>query len=222
MPARALRALVRGALAVLAAAGLSAAASAQDVRARQNLEYRLIAQQPVPADGRIEVIDFFWYGCPACNALQPALEAWIRRKPADVVLRRIPAVFRESWVPHVRIYYTLERLGELERLHQQVYFSYHAEELAMSRPEVMEQWAVRNGIDRGKWLAAYHSPGVEQDIARAKRLTAAYDVRGTPSLVVNGRYLTAWNMAHADPVAMVAILEDLIRLSRRNPAGGQP
>jgi protein dithiol oxidoreductase (disulfide-forming) len=213
------RGIVRSALALLALAGVAAAASAQEIRARQNMEYRLIAPQPVEASGKIEVIDFFWYGCPACNALQPALEAWIKRKPADVVVRRIPAIFRETWVPQVRIYYTLERLGELERLHQQVYFSYHVEELPMSRPEVVEQWAARNGIDRRKWLDAYNSPEVEEWIERARRLTASYDVRGTPSLVVNGRYLTAWDMAHADPVAMVAILEDLIRLSRQKPAG---
>jgi thiol:disulfide interchange protein DsbA len=196
------------------------AAAQQPIRARQNLEYRLIAPQPVETAGKIEVIDFFWYGCPACNALQPALEAWIKRKPADVVVRRIPAIFRESWVPHVRIYYTLERLGELDRLHQRVYFSYHVEELALSKPEVAELWATRNGIDRQKWLDAYNSPEVTARIQQARDLTAAYDVRGTPTLVVNGRYLTAWDMADQTPVVLVAILEDLVRLSRQKPSGG--
>jgi thiol:disulfide interchange protein DsbA len=210
----------RCALALLALACAAPFAPAQEIRARQNLEYRLIAPQPVEAAGRIEVIDFFWYGCPACNALQPALETWIKRKPADVVVRRIPAIFRESWVPHVRIYYTLEQLGEVERLHQQVYFSYHVEELALSKPEVAEAWAVRHGIDRKRWQDAYNSPDVAARIERAKELTTAYDVRGTPSLVVNGRYLTAWDMADQTPVVMVAILEDLIRLSRQKPPGG--
>lgn len=207
-------------LALLLLAWAAPQVPAQEVRARQNLEYRLIAPQPVEAAGKIEVIDFFWYGCPACNALQPALETWIQRKPADVIVRRIPAVFRESWVPHVRIYYTLERLGELERLHQRVYFSYHVEELALSQPDVAERWATRNGIDRQKWLDAYGSPEVDARIQRARELTAAYDVRGTPTLVVNGRYLTAWDMADQTPVVMVAILEDLIRLSRQKPSGG--
>jgi thiol:disulfide interchange protein DsbA len=207
-------------LALLLLACTAPQALAQEIRARQNLEYRLIAPQPVEAAGKIEVIDFFWYGCPACNALQPALETWIKRKPDDVVVRRIPAIFRESWVPHVRIYYTLERLGELERLHQRVYFSYHVEELALSKPDVAEQWAARNGIDRKRWLDAYNSPEVDAGIQRARALTAAYDVRGTPTLVVNGRYLTAWDMADQTPVVMVAILEDLIRLSRQKPSGG--
>lgn len=208
------------ALLALAAAGFTGPAAAQDIRAQQNIDYRLIAAQAVDSGERIEVIDFFWYGCPACNALQPELEAWIRRKPADVVVRRIPAILRDAWAPHVRIYYTLEKLGELERLHQQVYYGYHVEELAMSKPDVMEQWAVRNGIDRRKWLDAYTSPEVEARIERAKRLTGAYDVRGTPSLVVNGRYLTAWDMAQLDPKVMVAILDDLIRLARLTQTGG--
>jgi thiol:disulfide interchange protein DsbA len=208
-------------LALLLLACAAPLALAQEtIRARQNLEYRLIAPQPVETAGKIEVIDFFWYGCPACNALQPALEAWIKRKPADVVVRRIPAIFRESWVPHVRIYYTLERLGELDRLHQRVYFSYHVEELALSKPEVAELWATRNGIDRQKWLDAYNSPEVTARIQQARDLTAAYDVRGTPTLVVNGRYLTAWDMADQTPVVLVAILEDLVRLSRQKPSGG--
>ena len=214
--------LFRGVLALIALvlAGGAVTVAAQDIRARQNIDYRLIAAQPVDSGERIEVIDFFWYGCPACNALQPELEAWIRRKPADVVVRRIPAILRDAWVPHVRIYYTLEKLGELERLHQQVYHGYHVEELAMSKPEVMEQWAARNGIDRKKWLDAHNSPEVEAGIERARRLTAAYDVRGTPSLVVNGRYLTAWDMAQLDPKVMVSILDDLIRLARLSRTGG--
>jgi len=210
----------RGLLVLLAAWCLAGTPQAQDVRARQNTDYRLIAAQAVDSGERIEVIDFFWYGCPACNALQPELEAWIKRKPADVVVRRIPAILRDAWAPHVRIFYTLEKLGELERLHQQVYYGYHVEELAMSKPDVMEQWAARNGIDRKQWLDAYYSPEVDARIARAKRLTAAYDVRGTPSLVVNGRYLTAWDMAQHDPKLMVAILDDLIRLARPTRTGG--
>lgn len=206
---------MRAALALLALAWVAGGAHAQDVRARQNIEYLLIAPQAVETGDRIEVIDFFWYGCPACNALQPELEAWIRRKPPDVALRRIPAIFRDSWAPHVRIYYTLEQLGELERLHLKVYDSYHIEELHVSKPDVMVEWAVKNGIDRKRWLDAYFSPHVDTQIERAKALTAAYAIRGTPSLVVDGRYLATWDLAHGDPRVMVAVLEDLVRLARQ-------
>src|SRR5687768_594870 len=100
----------RGLPALLAFAFFAGTASAQEVRARQNLEYRLIAPQPVETGERIEVIDFFWYGCPYCNELEPALNEWIKRKPADVTVRRIPVILRDTWAPHARIYYTLELL----------------------------------------------------------------------------------------------------------------
>ncbi len=194
------------------------AGNAQEAsRARPNVEYRLIEQQPVEAGDKIEVIDFFWYGCPHCYNLQPALEDWIRRKPSDVALRRIPVVLRDNWAPHARIYYTLETLGELERLHQQVYHGYHVQELHMSKPDVMAQWAVRHGIGRQKWLDAYNSTEVLQKVQRAKEFTWAYNVQGTPSLVVDGRYLTSSSMAGNEP-AMIPILDELIRIARQQRA----
>jgi thiol:disulfide interchange protein DsbA len=202
-----------GALALLVFGCLPGAVPAQEVRARQNLEYRLIAPQPVETGERIEVIDFFWYGCPYCNELQPSFDEWTRRKPADVEVRRIPVVLRDSWAPHARIWYTLELLGEAERLHAQVYRSYHLEELHMSKPDVMEQWAVKHGIDRRRWLDAYYSPEVDARIARAAQATKRYDVQGTPTIVVDGRYLTSSSMTPTVRGVM-PVVDDLVRLAR--------
>ena len=204
----------RAAIAGLALLALAGRAAAQEVRARQNIEYRLIPVQPVETGERIEVIDFFWYGCPYCNDLQPTLEEWLKRKPDDVALRRVPAILRDSWAPHARIYYTLELLGEVERLHLKVYESYHVEQLHMSKPEVMEQWAVKHGIERQRWLDAYFSPETDARIARAFQATKRYDVQGTPSLVVDGRYLTSSSMT-STVRGVVTVLEDLVRLARQ-------
>lgn len=183
-------------------------ASQKPVRA--GIDYRVISPQPAQtAAGSIEVIDFFWYGCPYCNSLQPALERWISRKPADVVVRRIPAVLRESWAPHARVYYTLEALGEIERLHQRAYYGYHVEELAMSKPEAMTEWAVRNGIDANRWNTVYNSPAVQRKVEEAIEQTRAYAITGTPSLVVDGRYLTSGNMSETLD-GMIQIVEGLI------------
>jgi thiol:disulfide interchange protein DsbA len=206
--------IVRGGLALLALACLTAASHAQGIPARQNIEYRLIAPQPAETGDRIEVIDFFWYGCPHCNDLQPALEGWIKRKPVDVALRRIPAILSDSWAPHARIYYALEQLNEVERLHQKVYYSYHVEQLYMSKPDVVVEWAVKNGIDRKGWLDAYYSPAVDAKVERAKKLSEAYTVEGTPTLVVDGRYLTSGSLAPSLH-GMIPVLEDLIRLARQ-------
>lgn len=191
-----LRALAACCALLLSSALLPAIASAQQP-VRADIDYRVIKPQPVAVADRIEVIDFFWYGCPHCNNLQPALERWVGNKPADVLVRRIPAILRDSWAPHARIYYTLEALGEVERLHQRVYHGYHVEELHMSKPEVMSAWAQRNGIDRERWEQAYDSPEVRRKVEEAARLTRAYQVTGTPSLVVNGRYLTSGSMAES-------------------------
>jgi len=191
-----LRALAACCAFLLSTALLPEAASAQQP-VRADIDYRVIKPQPVSVAGRIEVIDFFWYGCPHCNNLQPALERWISNKPADVLVLRIPAILRDSWAPHARIYYTLEALREVERLHQRVYHGYHVEGLHMSKPEVMAAWAERNGIDREHWEQAYNSPEVQRKVEEAARLTRAYQVTGTPTLVVNGRYLTSGSMVES-------------------------
>jgi protein dithiol oxidoreductase (disulfide-forming) len=197
-------------------AALSGALLAQEPpRARQNMEYRLIEPpQQVETGDRIEVIDFFWYGCPYCNQLLPFLEAWTKSKPSDVTVRRMPAILKDSWTPHARIYYTLELLNEAERLHARVFRSYHVEELHMSKPDVMEQWAVKNGIDKRKWVDAYFSPEVDGKIARAVRAMKLYSVEGTPSLAVDGRYITSGSMAPSIK-DMVVVLDDLVRIARQ-------
>lgn len=129
-------------------------------------------------------------------------------------------VLKDTWAPHARIYYTLEALGEVERLHQQVYHGYHVDKLYMSKPEVMADWAVKNGIDHQKWLDAYSSPEVDRKVLRAKELTRLYNVQGTPSLVVDGRYLTSSNMVETVP-GIIPVLNDLIRLARQRHSSGK-
>jgi thiol:disulfide interchange protein DsbA len=192
-----------------------AAESQKPIRA--DVEYRVIKPQPLSVANGIEVIDFFWYGCPHCYNLQPALERWISRKPADVTVRRIPAVLRDSWAPHARIYYTLEALGEVERLHQRVYYSYHVEDLALSKAEVVADWAVRNGIARERWDEAYNSAAVQRKVDEAGKLSRAYSVAGTPSLVVNGRYLTSSSMSESLN-GVITIVDGLVQKVRSEAA----
>jgi len=185
---------------------------------RQKLEYDLISPQPVATGERIEVVEFFWYGCPHCNNLQPPLEAWLARKPVDVELRRIPAVFRESWIPHARLYYTLEALGEVARLHQAVYRAIHADGNALMTANATSEWASRNGVEPARWLAAYNSPEVERKVQESRSHTKAYAIEGTPSLVVDGRYLTSSSKAESMP-QVITILDGLIVIAReRRPA----
>ena len=204
-----------GTLALLPLAA-SRAASAQQ-RARPGLEYLTIDPQPVASGDRIEVAEFFWYGCPYCYQLQAPLEAWLKTKPADVALRHIPAIFRESWVPHARLYYTLEALDELPRLHQSVYRSMHEERMSLNSADSTAEWAKQNGIDAARWLASYNSPDIERKVDDSRRFTRSFAIKGTPSLVVDGRFLTSTGMSET-VAGVIPILEDLIRLAREQRA----
>ena len=202
---------------LLAIAALFAVSAQAQQPLKLNSDYVLINPQPVATGNRIEVVEFFWYGCPHCNNLQPPLEAWLKRKPADVELRRIPAVFRDSWVNHARIYYTLEALGELPRLHQAVYRAIHAENEQLTSAAATAAWASRNGIEPARWAAAYGSPEVDKKLRFSVDATRAYDVPGTPSLVVDGRWLTSSGMAESMP-AVITTLEGLIAMAREHRA----
>ena len=188
-------------------------AFAGESRLRQGMEYRDIAPQPVPPGPRIEVVEFFWYGCPHCNLLQPFLEQWLKRKPADVEFRRIPAVFRQSWIPHARLFYTLEALGELDRLHQAVYRAIHTEGKRLDSADTATEWAVQNGIDKAKFIAAYDAPEVTKKVEQAVAQTRSYQIEGTPSVVVDGRYVTSSSMSETY-AGVVVIVDDLVKLAR--------
>ena len=201
---------------VLAAAGVPAFAQDGKVVAVLGLgkNYREIPQQPVANAAKIEVIDFFFYGCPYCNELRPVLERWRTSLPADVEFRRMPVIRHDSWEPLARTYFTLEALGAVERLHEAVYVGYHDEELHMSKPDVMADWAQRHGLDRDEWLKAYNSSAVNRKVDMARKATKDYDIRGTPSVVVAGRYLTSSGLT--DDVKLVTPVADLlIELARK-------
>lgn len=205
--------------ALLSGAGLWTSPSlAQQTPIRPNYEYRLIDPQPVSTGERVEVVEFFWYGCPYCYQLQAPLENWLARKPADVELRHVPAIFRDSWVPHARLFYTLEVLGEIGRLHQAVYRAYHVDKDSLNSANATTDWAVRNGIDATRWLAAYKSPEVDRKVGEARSHTKAYAIQGTPSVVVDGRYLTSSGMTETVP-GVIPILDELIRMARERRAG---
>ena len=168
--------------------------SAAQTPVRVNYEYRLIDPQPISTGARIEVIEFFWYGCPYCNQLQAPLESWLARKPADTELRRIPALFRDSWVPHARLYYTIEALGELGRLHQAAYRAIHVDGNKLMDADSTADWAASKGVDRQKFIDTYNSFSVQSLTQRAKETTMRYGIPFTPALVIDGRYLTGPSM----------------------------
>jgi thiol:disulfide interchange protein DsbA len=179
-------------------------------QSQADLDYREIPQQPIETGDKIEVIDFFFYGCQYCNDLLPRLERWRRGMPADVVMRHIPVVRHDSWVPLAKTYFTLEAMGEVERLHPAVFHSYHVEDLYMSQEKVIAEWAGKQGLDREKFMAIYRSDETRQKVERARKQTMEYEIQGTPTLVVDGRFLTDGASAKT-----IEILDRMVRIARQ-------
>ncbi len=151
----------------------------------------LTQHQPVTSKGKVEVLEFFWYGCPHCYQLEPELHDWTKKLPKDVTFKRQPAVLNDSWLPLTRAYFALEALGVADRLHTAVFRAVHDDHMDLSNPQNFFNWAARQGVDRKKLSDAYNSFGVNAMTARAKQMTAAYKLNGVPALAVNGKYQTS-------------------------------
>jgi protein dithiol oxidoreductase (disulfide-forming) len=158
-----------------------------------------VLDKRVPVDapaGKIEVIEFFWYSCPHCNAFEPKLVSWIKSAPADIVVRRVPVAFRDDFVPQQRLFYTLEAMGKLDELHHKVFASIHGPtKEALNREELILAWAEKNGLDKAKVAETYNSFSVQTKARRATQLQDAYKVEGVPAMGVAGRYYTDGTMA---------------------------
>ncbi|WP_085317077.1 thiol:disulfide interchange protein DsbA/DsbL [Derxia lacustris] len=188
------RRLLASAAALPLAASLPALAQPAPVEGR---DYRRVdPQQPVgtPA-GKIELMDFFWYGCPHCYDFLPALDAWIAHKPADVVIKRAPVAFDPRAEIHTRLYYSLEALGEADRLHDVVFNAMHRDHVVLNSPEAIADFVAKQGIDRKKWTDTFNSFGVQAKTQNQRRVVDAWKIEGTPSVGLGGRYLTAPSMA---------------------------
>lgn len=138
---------------------------------------------------KVEVAEFFWYGCIHCFNFEPALEAWVPKLPPDAYFRRIPAVFGEPRGMHdAAIFYAFEALGVLNKLHRPLFDAIHKDRLRTDNPAALGEWLGKNGLDPKKFDAAMKSFGVQSKVKRAAQLTAGARIDGTPALMVQGRY----------------------------------
>ena len=153
----------------------------------------LVLEKPAPVEapaGKIEIIEFFWYSCPHCNVFEPALATWIKRAPKDVAVRRVPVAFRDDFVPQQRLYYALEAMGLVEKLHGRVFTAIHAEKLSLNTPESIAAWVVKQGVDKAKFMEQFNSFAVATKATKGTQLQNAYKVEGVPAIGVAGRFYT--------------------------------
>lgn len=170
--------------------------------------------QPTDSDTQhVEVIEFFWYGCPHCSDLNPYLSRWLENKPADVEFHFVPAIFRNNWVPAAKTFYALESLGLTQALHDRIYHAVHREKIDLSKESTLFDWIGKQGVDRDKFISAYNSFTVQNQASRAAQMTRQYKLTGVPALVVGGKYVTS-GKAGGLPQDTIPVLNQLIEKVR--------
>lgn len=185
------------AVATLGAAALPHVAQAQARAFKEGADYLELGKAaPTEAPvGKVEVVEFFWYSCPHCNAFEPQLEAWIKQAPKDVFVRRVPVSFRPDFEPQQRLYYVLEAMGKVEELHKKVFAAIHVEKQALNTADLVAAWAEKQGLNKAKFVEMYSSFSVTTKARKATQLQDAYQVDGVPALGVAGRYYTSGTLA---------------------------
>ena len=155
---------------------------------------------PVESEGKIEVLEFFWYGCIHCYNLEPRLDTWLKTLPKDVQFRRVPTVLSERWAHDAAVFYAFDAMGLLDKLHRPFFEAIHVNRLRSDNAQALNAWLEKQGVDPKKFNETVRSFGVQSRVKRAIRLTADYRIEGTPVMAVHGRYLVHSSEAMLDTV----------------------
>jgi thiol:disulfide interchange protein DsbA len=175
---------------------------------------RLAAPAPVAAPaGKIEVVEFFSYGCPHCYSFEPLLEPWIKKLPADVAFRRVPAAFNATWEGLAKIYYALEATGQVDAMHKRVFAAIHVQRQRLDKEADIAAFVKGAGGDDAKFLEAYKSFGVATKLRQGKQLAEAYKIDGVPTLGIHGRFFTSGSLAGTHQRAL-AVADQLIQRAK--------
>jgi thiol:disulfide interchange protein DsbA len=195
---------------------LAASAAAKPILDK---EYKLVdPPQPQPATVKgVEVLEFFNYACPHCYEFEPHLKTWLKTKPKNVEFRYLPAVFNERMIPLAKIYYTLEEMALLDKLHDKVYFAIHQQQLNLTERPVLLKWLGEQAVDTKKFEAVFDSFSVNNKVQRAAGMTRSYHIPGTPYLIIGGRYMTGPSMSvgadgTVDHNRLTQIINELIEM----------
>jgi protein dithiol oxidoreductase (disulfide-forming) len=203
----------------LGLAGLTATGAARAQGGPVEGTHYVKLSQPAPvtlpsADKKIEVVEFFWYECPHCNAFEPLLEPWAKRLPADVAFRQVPVGFTARHQVGQKLFYALEEMGQLQALHRKIFAAIHVQNRRLSTEADITAFVVANGVDGAKFTEAFRSFGVSTKANRARALSDAYKIDGVPAMGINGQFFTSGALAGSHERAL-AVADYLIGQSRK-------
>jgi protein dithiol oxidoreductase (disulfide-forming) len=176
------------------------------------LDKRVVTE---PTPGKIEVVEFFWYSCGHCNAFEPALEAWIKKVPKDVVVRRVPIAFQPNFEAQQRLFYSLEAMGKLESLHSKVFYAIHVEKQQLNTFDTIAAWVDKQGVKKDQFTAMFNSFSIATKARKATQLQNDYKVEGVPSLGTAGRFITSASLTQTMARAL-QVTDFLIAEVRKN------
>ncbi|MBP8170294.1 MAG: thiol:disulfide interchange protein DsbA/DsbL, partial [Azonexus sp.] len=172
--------------------------------------------QPTDDAAKVEVLEFFSYGCPHCADFNPLVHAWAAKLPADVVFKKVPITFgRGAWESIARLYYTLEITGDLARLEADVFRAIHTEKINLFEAGALTEWVVKKGVDQKKFTDTFKSFGVMSKVKRGDQLAQAYKIQGVPALAVDGKFMVGGK----DFAEQLAIADKLIVKARSEKSG---
>lgn len=175
--------------------------------------------QPVETGKQIEVREFFWYGCPHCYTLEPSLNRWLKKKPANVAFVRTPGT-APRWLAHAQAFYTFEALGLAERLHPAFFAAVQRGKPPLNDEQSIAQFAKEHGVDPAKFREAFNSFGVRLNVEKAKRLNEAYGINSVPTITVDGRYVTSPAAAGGEE-AVLEVIDFLVQKASRERASAR-
>jgi thiol:disulfide interchange protein DsbA len=183
-------------------------------------DYELLkTPQPTDTGAKIEVLEFFSYGCPHCFEFEPYVETWEKTLPADVVFKRVPVSFnREAWAILGRIYLTLDTLGVAEKLATNVFKAIHMDHVDFSNEVTRNAWMKTNGVDPAKFNETFKSFSVQSRMQRATQSAAAYQIQGIPTVIIDGKYQTGPAMVQSFD-ATLKVTNQLIAKARAERSG---
>lgn len=187
---------------------------------REGVDYtRVNPAQPVETGARIEVREFFWYGCPHCFTLEPVLEKWQKSMPKNAQFVRTPAVFNERWAVHARAYYAFEALGMTAKMHSALFHALHVDKRPLVDADSLAAFVAEKGGDRQAFLNAYNSFSMPANVNRALQAGRAYNIESVPTLIVDGKYMTSANIP-GGPERLPQVLNHLVKLAASERAPG--
>lgn len=199
---------------LLMAAGGLARAQGGPVEGTHYVKLSQPAPVALPAGKKVEVVEFFWYECPHCNAFEPALEAWVAKLPPDVDFKRVPVGFSARHQVGQKAFYALEEMGLLDTLHKRVFAAIHVQGQRLMTEKAYVDFMTANGVDGEKFAAAFRGFSVNTKANRARQLSDAYKIDGVPALGVQGRFYTSGSLAGGGD-RMLAVAGFLIDRARK-------